>query len=316
MLKHLRRLVIAVAPAVVPTVVACHQSSRAAPEPVAKAEAEARARIAAEQSIDVATLPERTVGVPPLRVDVRDTALAPLAYGLADLLMTDLARSRQLTVVDRLRLDAVLRELTLTSSGRVDTAVAPRVGKLLGARRLVVGALAQEPGGRFRVDAHIADVPTREVRGVVSATAPINEILDAEKVLAFRIFDQLGVTLAPAERAAVEQRPTKNIAALLAYSRGVRYEVEGRYADAARSYESATRLDPSFTLSRQRLDAVKSAAPGSGPAAGQLQRAASAVTDGVNQTLSAAAQTRIGGGAAEPGPQRLVEIIITITAKP
>ncbi|HZI44674.1 MAG TPA: CsgG/HfaB family protein, partial [Ilumatobacter sp.] len=78
----------------------------------------------------------------PFSVDGVDTALAPLAYALADLLMTDLARSAQLRIVDRLRLDALLREVRLVEAGRVDTATAPRVGRLVGARRLVIGALA------------------------------------------------------------------------------------------------------------------------------------------------------------------------------
>lgn len=225
-----------------------------------EAEESARRALAAEQSIEVATLPARTLGVPPFDVSPGDTLLAPLAYGLADLLMTDLARSSQLQIVDRLRLDALLRELDLVEAGRVDTTTAPRLGKLVGARRLVLGALTRRSGARMFIDADVADVASGEVESAVSAGAPVAEILRAEKELAFRLFDALEVNLTPAERAAVEQLPTKNVEALLAYSRGVRYEVEGRYGEAAEEHARAVQMDPGFQAARTRLKEAQAAA--------------------------------------------------------
>src|SRR5688500_6092548 len=116
-------------------------STDAALRRVAAADSAARAAIANERAIDAASLPARAVGVAPFAADPADTVATALAYGLADLLITDLSRSAALTVVDRLRADAVLRELRLAESGRVDSATAPRVGRLVGARRLVVGTV-------------------------------------------------------------------------------------------------------------------------------------------------------------------------------
>src|SRR5690242_1716236 len=96
-----------------------------------EAELAARHAVVAEQSIRPDTFSARSLGIAPFAVGAADTALAPLAYGLADLLMTDLARSAQLRVVDRLRLDALLREVQLVEAGRVDLATAPRVGRLV-----------------------------------------------------------------------------------------------------------------------------------------------------------------------------------------
>ena len=299
----------------------CRPALRTAPEPAAQAQIDARQRIAAEATINAATLPERSVGVAPLAISATDSTLAPLAYGLADLLLTDLARSRQLVVVDRLRIDALLRELSLVQSGRVDTATAPRVGKLIGARRLVVGSLTQTPGNRLRVDARIADVPTQQVRAAVSAATPVNDILDAEKELAFRLFQQLGVNLSAAERRAVEQRPTKSLAALLAYSRGVRYEVEGQYAAAAREYGTALRLDPGFTASQRRLNDVKAAAPSTAGrvvvGGGQLDRAVATTTDNLNRP-NFNTSNREGQGVADPSASigQFVEVIITVEVTP
>lgn len=59
--------------------------------------------------------------------------------------------------------------------------------------------------------------------------------------------------------AAVEQRPTKSIPALLAYSRAVRDEVNGDREGAAAYYQRAIALDPSFAVARERLTAVQTA---------------------------------------------------------
>jgi TolB-like protein len=225
----------------------------AVPDRHAAADSVARAAIANERSISVTALPARSVGVAPLSVSASDTLIAPLGYGLADLLITDLSRSAQLQVVDRLQLDAMLRELKLAGTGRVDTLQAPRIGKLVGARRITIGALTQLPGNGIRIDARVADIATQRVGGAISATAPLDQILDAEKQLAFKFFDLLGVTLTPAERAAVEERPTKNIGALLAFSRGVRDEATGSFDAARAEYQQAVRLDPSFSLAASHL---------------------------------------------------------------
>jgi TolB-like protein len=309
--KHLRAsalVLIALAAAV-----ACMPPSATSVERRRAADEFARRALAAEQTIAPESLPPRTVGVAPLGVTGGDTTLAPLAYGLADLLMTDLSRSSQLHVVDRLRLDALLRELQLVASGRVDTATAPRVGKLVGARNLVVGSMGQQPpAGRIAFDVRLANAATGEIRSAVSASSTLDDILAAEKELAFRIFDQLGVNLTPAERALVEQRATQNLAALLAYSRGVRYEVEGRFDAAAREYQTALRLDPSFARAGARLGTVQTVAP---RAPEQLARVSQVATERVNAT---AFQNPVAAqGAADPAfPSLMIRIVITVTTPP
>jgi TolB-like protein len=298
----------------------------AGPDPVAQAEAAARQAIANERSIAVASIPPRSVGITPFAVGTGDTAVAPLAYGLADILITDLQRSNQLELVDRLRLDALLRELHLVETGRVDPATAPRVGKLVGARRLVVGALSQRPGGQLAIDARIADVATGEVRPALSASAPLADILAAEKELAIRLLGQLGVNLTPAARAAIEERPTRNIAALLAYSRAVRYEVRGDYAGAATEYRAALRLDPNFALASQRLGQLPGASPpaparadGSEQSRGSsVARASGVAIDRLNPVFFSPLAGGPRGGAGSVGdptfPAQTVIVLITITA--
>jgi TolB-like protein len=225
--------------------------------PRAEADAFARSAVAAERALASDSLPVRSVGVLPLRVDAADTALAALGYGLADLLTTDLAQSARLEVVDRLRVEALLRELEFGQGGRVDPATAPRLGRLVRARRLVLGGVQALPGGEVAVSTTLTDVGTGGAGAALNARTRLDHIFRAEKELAFRLFRDLGVTLTPRERRAVEQRATQNLAALVAYGRGVRYEVEARFDAAAPEYEAALRHDPNFALARARLAGLR-----------------------------------------------------------
>ncbi len=227
--------------------------------------------------------------------------------------MGDLEQSHQVVVVDRIRLDAMLRELHLVSSGRVDPTTAPRVGKLIQARRLLIGNLVSANAGRqINVDVRIADVATSRVAPAVESRATSADILAAEKELAFRVLDAMGVQLTPAERTAIEQRPTKRISALLAYGRGVRDEAAGEYGPAAQQYAQAVRIDPSFARARARFFAVQALSGNQQ----SLSRASLTAADGLNPSLTDPSDINHIGGAADPSFPQPVTVILTITNVP
>jgi TolB-like protein len=225
--------------------------------PISQAEQQARLAIQNEQALAGQRLTERTVGVPAFGTEVRDTTLSSLGYGLADLLLTDLARSQRLVVVERLRLDAVLRELELARSGRVEEGTAPRVGRLVQARYLILGSVSDMPNGELRINTRIAEVPTSDIGRPLAFSAPVQQILDAEKALALRLLEELGVAASPQLRAELEQPATRNFAALLAYSRGVRGMAQRQLPAAAAEFESALQLDPGFVPAQRRLAEVR-----------------------------------------------------------
>ncbi|MBW8839796.1 MAG: hypothetical protein JF602_08080, partial [Gemmatimonadetes bacterium] len=185
------------------------------------------------------------VAVLPLTFSGADTSLRPLGRGLAELLTTDLARSSRLTVVERLRLQAVLDELALQSSGATDSASRVRAGRILQAGRIVQGSILQQ-GPQLRVDAAVIDVPTTRLTGATNDDRALDELLTLEKNIALGLFQQLGVTLTTAERNAIEQRPTRSLAAFVAYSHGLLLEDEGQLERAESFYRDAVRLDPGF----------------------------------------------------------------------
>lgn len=298
---------------------ACAPMGRAAttPRAIASADSAVRAAMAHESAIDPRTFPDATVGVTPFRVTSADTTLLVLGYGLADILITDLARASRLRVVDRLRVDALMRELALAESGRVDSATAPRAGRLLGARRLVLGSLTTDPRGPARLDGRVGDVVTGRVTGTPVSRAPLDAILDAEKTLAFSLFQTLGVTLTPAERTLVEQRPTRSLSALLAYSRGVRSEELRDLKQARAQYQNALRADPAFAAAQQRLGLVEGWLTEMTPAptaagAGFMNPAGILAVEGVNRSVAPEVV-----GSNEPAfRQRLAATLILIIQLP
>jgi len=261
-----------------------------------------------------------TVGVTPFRLNASDAKLTALGHALADLLVTDLSRSAQLQLVERSRLGEVLRELDLGRSGRVDSASAPKVGQLLGARRLVLGALDTMPNGELRMSVRIADVETGVIETALDARAPLSDVLAAEKAVAFRLLDALGVTLTPAERARIEARPAASLASLNAYGRGVQAELVGDRRRALDEFESALRISPQFDAASDRASQLKTmaranvAAPSLLPGVREINAPEAGTVDRLNRPLDfITSLTRPSGGASDPSfPSTVVTVVVTV----
>lgn len=212
-------------------------------------EEQARAQVAVQP---------RTVAVFPFELVAADSTLQPLGRALAELLTTDLAQTSRLTVLERARMQLLVDELKLDAGGRVDPATAARGGRLLGAERVVDGTVS---GGEARLQLAAAVVqvgsgvatPGAPASGAAVTTADaLSRFFDMEKQLAFGLYSSLGVQLTAAERERVNQRPTENLQAILAYGRGLEAEDRGAFAEAARQYLRAARLDPGFAEARRR----------------------------------------------------------------
>jgi Flp pilus assembly protein TadD/TolB-like protein len=102
----------------------------------------------------VAILPLQTAGGATERVGLGDFA--------ATLLTTALVEGGTVAVVERARLDALLTEQKLGRSAHVDHATAARLGKLLGAKQVVIGNIA-EFDGTVALDLRLVDVQTGRV---------------------------------------------------------------------------------------------------------------------------------------------------------
>lgn len=277
---------------------------------ISDADKAAKAALAAENSLDAGKIPARTFAVLPFAVATRDTLIRPLGFGLADLLISDLSHTPELRLVERIHTDAILRELQMVDDGVTDPRQGPRVGKLVGARRLLLGSASMSNANTIRLDARVVDVIAGTVQDVLSAEAPISRVIDAEKQLALLILERLGITLTPAQRARIEQRQTTQLTALVAFGRGVEAEARGDAAGATAAFEEASRLDAAFGAAR--------AGAGGGGAGSSTSRASSVarVLELTTTAVNAPVATKTPEAADAPlatGSTRVLTFTIVVT---
>lgn len=233
----------------------------------------AKAAVAAESALSSTPGDIRTVAVPPMKYSGPDAEnLAPLERGLAELVITDLGKSSQLTIVERDRMQALADEINLGASGAVDDASAVRAGRLIQAGRLVSGSIIQG-GPSLTLSSSIVSVATSQLSQPAQVTDAMDDFFDMQKVLVFRIFDQLGVTLTPEERVAVGIKQTNDFDAFLLYSRGLVAADAGRFEEAARFFNQASVADPAFSSAAAQASIAQAAFAGSQVTAGTLEAA-------------------------------------------
>jgi len=267
--------------------------------------AAARTSLAHETELSRTPPDPNTVAVFPFRYTGQDSSLRPLERGLAALVVSDLSHVRRLRLVERERLQALLDEMKLAASGRVDPATGARSGHLVGAGQVVQGQFQEAPGANIRLDATMVRAGDAQVAATGSGRDPLSQLFDLEKSVVFQLLTKTGVPISPAESIAISERPTKDLQAFLLYSRGLESQDRGDFRAAGADFKAAAQRDPTFQAAAQQSqssDAASSAsttsdnslaavvgggtgAPSSGPPAGTTQ----ALQLGINTTVPSGA---------------------------
>ena len=243
-----------------------------------RTQATATAKLALQRESTLTALaPEpSTVAVLPMTI-AGDSSLQPLSRGLAELMVTDLAMVRSLRLLERIQVGALLDELKLGQSGRADPSTAARVGRLLRAERMVQGVASMTQNGPVRMSAAVV-----RGDGTVRTGAQVNgnfkQLLDLEKQLVFGLATELGIQLTEAERQRILRQGPRNLAAFLAYSKGLEALDRGAYRTAAMHFNAAVRADPSFQAAVQQQQAA-AAAPAVQAGGGDVLTVAQSVAD-------------------------------------
>ncbi len=225
-----------------------------------------RARLAAEQQDSRLLVSARVLAVLPLDYEGEDDRYAPLGRGLSELILSDLANIGDLTVVERIRLQALLDEIELGRSGAVDASTAPRAGRLLGAGRLVGGSYTVTSGRELQVNFALAEIARGgRFPSLGSQTAPLREIIQLQKRAVFRILGEFNIPITPAEREAIEKVPTEDLQAFLAFCRGLEAQERGAHALAAQFFGQAVALDPGFEMAASQKEEAEGLSQAGGP---------------------------------------------------
>jgi tetratricopeptide (TPR) repeat protein len=217
----------------------------------------AREALAREQELTAQPADANTIAVLPLAIS-GDSMYAPLGRGLAEMLISDLALLERFRMVERLQIGALLQEMQLSQTGRVDQATAARVGRLARAGRMVQGLANIPDEGDVRLEASVVQADG-QVTGPESATGRLRDLLRLEKELVVGISLRLGYQLSQAERQLILENGTDNLTAFLSYSNGLLAEDLGDFSTAALHFSNAVQADPGFDLARTQYEAAAAA---------------------------------------------------------
>jgi tetratricopeptide (TPR) repeat protein len=220
--------------------------------------------VANEATFPVDSLSDETVAVFALNYLGGDDTYAPLGRGLAEMIMIDLGQVSSLTVVERIRLQTLLDELALSESERIDSTTAPRVGHLLRAGRAVGGSYNVLDASQLRADMAIWNAGNAILMSPEASEGALKRLFQLEKEIVLNVLNSMGIQLTPQELERIDETPTKNLRAFIAFSRGLLEEDRANYAAARDHFAEALRLDPGFSTAMTHFEGVQSVLMASG----------------------------------------------------
>ena len=178
--------------------------------------------------------------------------LEALGIGFQQMLTTELAQNPAFRVVDRSQIKSLLAEQDLGATGRADANTAAKIGKIVGARYVVLGGFV-DLNGDMRLDARIVSVETTEILKTVSNHDKRENLYASVTKLAVDVTK--GVNLPPLPRQAMEQRENRKVPteAVTYYSRALLYADRGNKEKATELFKQALTVFPEYSEAKQGL---------------------------------------------------------------
>ncbi len=87
-----------------------------------------------------------------------------LERAIPEMLKTELSRSPEILVLERIKIESILKEQALAQTGVIEQETAQEVGRLAGAEYIITGEI-NTIGNQLRIDAHLLRVATGQVLG-------------------------------------------------------------------------------------------------------------------------------------------------------
>jgi TolB-like protein/class 3 adenylate cyclase/Tfp pilus assembly protein PilF len=194
-------------------------------------------------------IPDKSIAVLPFQNLSDDKQNAYFADGVQDEILTNLAKVADLKVISR---TSVMQYKNVIQRNLRE------VGKALGVAHILEGTV-QRAGGRVRVSAQLIDARTDAHLWAESYDRDLADVFAIENELAEEIVSQLKSKLSPQEKAAIEQKPTADLAAYDLYLRGrdlidrAVFSPGKELFEAIGLLEQALKRDPSFALAYYQL---------------------------------------------------------------
>ena len=212
---------------------------------------------------EIATLASQTGPLPDatriaiLYFDSDDPNLKGLSKGLADMLITDLSKFRSLNVVERSKLEEIIKEQDLSNTKRFDNTTAASIGKLLGAECILVGSYF-EMMGALRIDARIIDVETGKILKSEGVDGESKDFFKLEKDLVKKLVTQLDVKIDDNNSKYLQPDKKGGISydQSILFSKGLEHFDKGEKKQAKEIFETVLEKHPDFEPAKNALKQI------------------------------------------------------------
>lgn len=171
-----------------------------------------------------------------------------LKKGLADMLITDLSNVNLLDIVERDKLEALLKEQKLSNSKEFDPITAAKVGKLLGAQVILTGGYF-EMMGSLRIDARFIDVETGKILKSDGVDGQTSAFFKIQKQLSWKIIQNMDTKISDDEKrvlTASENTKALTIEDLNEYSKALDFYDLGKKSEAKKIADNLKDKYPDF----------------------------------------------------------------------
>ncbi|PKN34495.1 MAG: hypothetical protein CVU61_08285 [Deltaproteobacteria bacterium HGW-Deltaproteobacteria-19] len=264
------------------------------PAPV---QAKAMPKVMPKEKLDrIFPVNDNTLAVSPFGEKGNTEKTQHLRKALAAMIITDLSKAKGIQVVERVRMQKLLDELKLGQSGIVDPATSPRVGRLLGAGKIVSGSMLGSGSDDLHVLRILTSVASGKDLGDQDARGKTDEFFKMQKAIVFGILKDLGIKLTPAEEGLINRYATRSFNGLLLYGEGLDWQDQGEWDKALDAFMRCVNVDPTGPCG-----AALASSPSSGEAVAGPESVAAAVAEAAVSDTAAAAAAGGGGGGGGGG---------------
>ncbi|MEX2157071.1 MAG: CsgG/HfaB family protein [Gemmatimonadales bacterium] len=179
-----------------------------------------------------------------------------LERGIAGMMISELSANPAARVVEREQIQRLLEEQNLGAQGRIDPQTAARIGKLVGARYVVLGTFIDFYGD-FRVDVRLVNTETSEIVKTESERMQRDHLFDIIRNISARLMKD--ANLPALQRQASDQRMGRQIPteALTYYSRALLYQDRGQKEKAVEMFNRALAIFPEYAEAQEGLQRVQ-----------------------------------------------------------
>jgi len=209
---------------------------------------------ASPEAAALAVLPEKSIAVLPLENLSEDKQNAFLADGVQDDIRTALAKVADLKVINRTSVN------TYVAGTRRNL---PEIAQTLGVAFVLEGSVRQS-GQKVSITAQLSDARSGVLAWEESYERNLADIFAIQSDIVQRIISQLQATVSPKEKAAIDERPTKDLIAYGLYVRAkaliatisLNAQISEKLHEAVHLLDQAIERDPDFFLAYCQLAAA------------------------------------------------------------